>query len=67
MVHLELTPTHAEVLRMVLEDYLSELRMEIAGTDSQVYREKLKSRKAVLRAIVGQISERSAGPAAPYR
>lgn len=67
MVHLELTPTHAEVLRMVLEDYLSELRMEIAGTDLQAYREKLKSRKAVLRGIVGQISERSAGHAAPHR
>ncbi|HKJ00822.1 MAG TPA: hypothetical protein VJ997_00165 [Longimicrobiales bacterium] len=56
MIHLELTPTHAEVLRMVLEDYLSELRMEIAGTDSQAYREKLKSRKAVLRAVMSQIS-----------
>ncbi|HSG08745.1 MAG TPA: hypothetical protein VLA36_10340 [Longimicrobiales bacterium] len=56
MVHLELTPTHAEVLRLVLEDYLSELRMEIAGTDAQAFREKLKARKAVLRAIVGQIT-----------
>ncbi len=51
MVRLQLDPTEAEVLRMVLESYLSDLRMEIADTDSMDYREKLKSRKLVLRRI----------------
>ena len=55
MVHLALKPTEAEVLRMVLESYLSDLRMEIANTDSMDYREKLKARKAVLRRIVTMI------------
>lgn len=55
MVHLALKPTEAEVLRMVLESYLSDLRMEIADTDSMDYREKLKARKAVLRRIVTMI------------
>lgn len=57
MVHLELEPTDAEVLRLVLESYLSDLRMEIADTDSMEFREKLKTRKAVLRRIVGMIGE----------
>ena len=57
MVRLELQPTEAEVLRMVLESYLSDLRMEIADTDSQDYRQKLEDRKMVLRRIVTSISE----------
>lgn len=57
MVHLELEPTDAEVLRLVLESYLSDLRMEIADTDSMEFREKLKTRKAVLRRIVEMIGE----------
>ena len=57
MVHLQLEPTEAEVLRMVLESYLSDLRMEIADTDSMDYREKLKARKKVLRRIVTLIED----------
>lgn len=57
MVHLHLDPTDAEVLRMVLESYLSDLRMEIADTDSLDYREKLRARKLVLRGIVTAIRE----------
>lgn len=56
MVRLQLEPTEAEILRMVLESYLSDLRMEIADTDSMDYREKLKERKAVLRRIVTMIT-----------
>jgi hypothetical protein len=56
MVRFELTPTEAEVLRLVLENYLSDLRMEIAGTDSMDYREGLKARKVVLRKVVSLIS-----------
>ena len=57
MVQLELEPTDAEVLRLVVESYLSDLRMEIADTDSMDFREKLKARKAVLRKIVTMIGE----------
>jgi hypothetical protein len=56
MVNLELTPTEAEILKMVLENYLSDLRMEIAGTDSMDYREGLKARKMVLKKVVAQVS-----------
>lgn len=56
MVHIELEPTEAEVLKMVLESYLSDLRMEIADTDSKDFREQLKARKLVLRKVVALIS-----------
>ena len=55
MVHLELEPHDAEVLRLALESYLSDLRMEIANTDSLDYREELKARKAVLRRVVRMV------------
>ena len=56
MVQIELEPTEAEVLKLVLESYLSDLRMEIANTDSMDFREKLKARKMVLRKVVALIS-----------
>jgi len=57
MVHLTLEPTDAEILRLVLESYLSDLRMEIADTDSMDYRDKLKARKRVLRSIVDMLTD----------
>ncbi|GMV04878.1 MAG: hypothetical protein AMXMBFR53_11580 [Gemmatimonadota bacterium] len=63
MVQLELTHTQTEVLRGVLENDLWELRTEIAGTDSRPYREKLKARYAVLRAIAEQISRQETAAA----
>jgi len=56
MIQIELTPTEAEVLKMVLESYLSDLRMEIADTDSKDFRDKLKARKMVLRKVVALIN-----------
>ena len=52
---LELTRREAEELGKVLESYLSELRMEIAGTDSWDYRQGLKERKVVLNQILQQV------------
>jgi len=57
MVQLHLEPTEAEILRMVLESYLSDLRMEIANTDSMDYREKLQERKSTLRKIVNEMGQ----------
>jgi hypothetical protein len=56
MVRIELQPTEAEVLKMVLESYLSDLRMEIADTDSMDFRNKLKARKVILRKVVALIN-----------
>ncbi len=48
MCNLELTKEEKGVLAEVLESYLSDLRMEIADTDSMDFRESLKKKKAVL-------------------
>ena len=52
---LELTRREGEELAKVLESYLSELRMEIAGTDSWDYRQGLEERKIVLNQLLQQV------------
>jgi hypothetical protein len=56
MVQIELEPTDAEILKLVLESYLSDLRFEIADTDSYDFRAKLKERKMVLRRVLALIN-----------
>jgi hypothetical protein len=48
VIHLDFSAEERELLQELVEQQLSELRMEIAGTDSQDFREGLKKRKAVL-------------------
>lgn len=48
MLELELTAEERDILLQVLENVLSDLRMEIADTDSFDYREMLKERKAAI-------------------
>jgi hypothetical protein len=57
MIRLELPLADARVLKSAIEDYLSDLRMEIAGTDSQDFRDMLKERKAALQRISEQLGE----------
>jgi hypothetical protein len=47
-----LTDIHGNILAMVLESYLSDLRMEIADTDSMDFRESLKKKKDVLKKVL---------------
>ena len=56
MIRLELTFHDAEVLREALEDFLSDLRMEISHTDSMDYREGLKAKKRVLRHVADTLA-----------
>ena len=48
MKTLDLTEEEIEILAAVLRSYLSDLRMEIADTDSMAFRDILKRRKSVL-------------------
>jgi hypothetical protein len=57
MVHLELTPEEAETLGMVLDSYLSDLRMEIADTDRMEFRDMLKARKEVLVKVLDALGQ----------
>jgi hypothetical protein len=54
MIQLDLTAEESRILAEILDADLSDLRMEIADTDSQDFREMLKVRKGVLqKALAG--------------
>jgi len=55
MPMLELDAGEAKVLADVLTDYVSDLRMEIANTDSMEVREELKVREAFLKDLVTRL------------
>jgi predicted RNA binding protein with dsRBD fold (UPF0201 family) len=52
MIQVTLTESDAAAVKKALEAYLGDLRMEIADTDAQEFRERLKhEEQAVTRAI----------------
>jgi hypothetical protein len=51
-MRVDLTIEEKRILHGVLESTLSDLRMEIADTDSQDFRDMLKKRKAVLQKLL---------------
>jgi hypothetical protein len=57
MAKIEFTSEEAAELRVILENYLSDLRMEIVDTDSPEYREMLKKRRHFVGRLVGQLKE----------
>ncbi len=60
MVQLTLTEEEAGKLKKALETYLSDLRMEIADTDAQDFREDLKQEESVITRLVEQLRAQSA-------
>jgi hypothetical protein len=56
-MELKLTQEERELLRELLSFALSELRMEIADTDSSSYREKLKERKETLKNLLEKLNK----------
>lgn len=61
MIQLDLTDNDQKIITDVLENTLSELRMEIANTDRKEYRDMLKERKAVISRVLEAV--RPAGSA----
>jgi uncharacterized protein YlxP (DUF503 family) len=60
MTAFDLNEREREVLRGVLEEYVSDLRMEISNTDSQDFRDELKEREALLKGILGRLKSGNA-------
>lgn len=56
---LDLTDDETKVLRELLTYALSEIRMEIADTDSGNYRQSLKDRKALYARIAEKLGDTS--------
>ena len=61
-MQLNLADDEVEIMRDVLTDYLSDLRMEIVDTDQMDYRETLKQRRRVLENVVAALSGGSKAP-----
>lgn len=59
MIQLKLTDAEAEVLRNILTYHLSELRMEIAGTDSKDFRDDLKEREEVITRLLAELEAKT--------
>lgn len=55
MMQLDLTPEEVSILAEVLESAHSDLRMEIADTDSKDFRDMLKERKAVIAKVLAEL------------
>ncbi|HYL20698.1 MAG TPA: hypothetical protein VEU74_02975 [Gemmatimonadales bacterium] len=58
MPQLTLTEQDGATLRKALESYLSDLRMEIADTDAQDFRDSLKREAATLTRLLEQLRVR---------
>jgi hypothetical protein len=63
-MRLNLQDDDAKVLRIVVAQYLSDLRMEIGGTEDYDMRRELHQREDALRRILTQIDGQAAAPGA---
>jgi hypothetical protein len=52
---IELNDQQANILRESLEHILSDMSVEIAGTDRKDYREEIKAERKLLRTILAQL------------
>jgi hypothetical protein len=57
MAQLTLNNDETEMLKEVLVNYLSDLRMEIADTDLQEFREGLKAKEVFLKDLINRLIE----------
>jgi hypothetical protein len=55
MATIELTAEEAGRMAEILENYLSDLRMEIVDTESQVFRDGLKTTKELVMRVIDQL------------
>lgn len=57
MPNLELTTEEALLLKEILQSDLGDLRMEIADTDLQSFRDKLRSNEELIRRIIDRLAK----------
>lgn len=57
MVNIDMTTEEKGILLDILENYISDLRMEIADTDKSDFKEKLKTKKEALNAILAKLQK----------
>ena len=57
-MQINLTAEETEMLNEILTSYLSDLRMEIADTDSMDFREELKKREVLLKRLLKDLENK---------
>jgi hypothetical protein len=62
VARITMTQGEAVALREILNSYLSDLRMEIADTDSMQFREGLKRQEALLQKLLVQLDAAVSSP-----
>lgn len=55
MARLDLTDEEASLLKEVLAEYVSDLRLEVGGTDSMDFREALKEKERILGGLIERL------------
>jgi hypothetical protein len=55
VVRIELRSEEVAMLREILQSYLGDLRMEVAGTDQMEFREQLKTREVFIKDLLGRL------------
>ena len=60
MVTVDLTSEEAEELHRILDDYLSDLRMEIVDTEGHDFRVMLKKREEFINRLLNQLKRQMA-------
>lgn len=55
MIRIEMTVEEADLVRRVLDVYVSNLRAEIHHTDNREYRETLKQEREILRGVLHRL------------
>ena len=55
MLNIQLTNEEAGELLFILENYFSELRMEIERTESGTFRAKLQTREQLVKKLIGEL------------
>jgi hypothetical protein len=58
-MRIELRSDEVTMLREILQSYLGDLRMEVAGTDRMEFREQLKLREVFIKDLLGRLEARS--------
>jgi hypothetical protein len=56
MAHVELTAEELSALKEILTSCLSDLRMEIAGTDSREWRTSMKQREVLINGLIARLA-----------
>ncbi|MGK0289077.1 MAG: acetolactate synthase small subunit [bacterium] len=57
MIQIDLSTEETDVMKQVLEEYISDLRMEIADTDTSTFKRQLKKKKEVVLKILDLLVE----------